>query len=123
MTIDAWIMTGLLVGMFALLVWDQLPTWSVFIGTLTLAITLNLAPLNELLAGFSNLGVITVAALFPIAARMYATGAITIASKVLVGLPDKIRQAQLKILPSTAGASAFLSNKTLKFNLFSYKNI
>jgi hypothetical protein len=44
MTIDAWIMTGLLVGMFALLVWDQLPTWSEFIGTLTLAITLNLAP-------------------------------------------------------------------------------
>jgi hypothetical protein len=106
MTIDAWIMTGLLVGMFALLVWDQLPTWSEFIGTLTLAITLNLAPLNDLLADFSNPGVITM-----------------IASKVLVGLPDKIRQAQLKILPSTAGASAFLSNKTLKFNLFSYKNI
>jgi di/tricarboxylate transporter len=113
MTIEAWIMTGLLVGMFALLVWDQLPTWSVFIGTLTLAITLNLAPLNELLAGFSNPGVITVAALFPIAAGMYATGAITIASKVLVGLPDKIRLAQLKILPSAAGASAFLNNTPL----------
>ncbi len=92
MTTEAWLMTGLLVGMFALLVWDQLPTWLVFIGTLTLAITLGLAPLNDLLAGFSNPGVITVAALFPIAAGMYATGAISIASKVLVGLPEKIRQ-------------------------------
>jgi di/tricarboxylate transporter len=113
MTTEAWLMTGLLVGMFALLVWDQLPTWLVFIGTLTLAITLGLAPLNDLLAGFSNPGVITVAALFPIAAGMYATGAISIASKVLVGLPEKIRQAQIKILPSSAGASAFLNNTPL----------
>lgn len=77
MTTQAWLMAGLLVMMFALLVWDRFPTWLVFIGTLTIAMTLKLTTIDELLRGFSNPGVITVAALFPIAAGMYSTGAIT----------------------------------------------
>ena len=113
MTIEAWLMVALLVAMFALLVWGKLPTWVVFIGTLTIAMTLKLAPLNELLSGFSNPGVVTVAVLFPIAAGMYATGAITIASNLLVGLPHKLREAQLKIFVPVAGASAFLNNTPL----------
>jgi di/tricarboxylate transporter len=113
MNLEAWLMAGILVAMFGLLVWGKLPTWLVFIGTLTVAMTLKLAPLDELLSGFSNPGVITVAALFPIAAGMYATGAITIASNVLVGLPEKLRQAQLKIFAPVAGASAFLNNTPL----------
>ncbi len=113
MNYEAWLMAGILVAMFALLIWGKLPTWLVFIGTLTVAMTLRLAPVNELLSGFSNPGVITVAALFPIAAGMYATGAITIASNLLVGLPEKLRQAQLKIFAPVAGASAFLNNTPL----------
>ena len=113
MNAEAWLMIALLVIMFALLIWGKLPTWLVFIGTLTLAMTLKLAPLDDLLSGFSNPGVITVAALFPIAAGMYATGAITIASAVLVGLPNTLRQAQSKIFVPVAGASAFLNNTPL----------
>lgn len=113
MTTQAWLMAGLLVMMFALLVWDRFPTWLVFIGTLTVAMTLRLTTIDELLRGFSNPGVITVAALFPIAAGMYSTGAITIVFDWLVGLPDKLRQAQSKILPPVAGASAFLNNTPL----------
>jgi Uma2 family endonuclease len=45
-------------------------------GTLTAAMTLQLASSEALLKGFSNTGVMTVAALFPVAADMYATGAI-----------------------------------------------
>ncbi len=113
MNAEAWLMVALLVIMFALLVWGKLPTWLVFIGTLTITMTLKLAPLDDLLSGFSNPGVITVAALFPIAAGMYATGAITIASAVLIGLPKKLRQAQSKIFVPVAGASAFLNNTPL----------
>jgi di/tricarboxylate transporter len=113
MNAEAWLLVFLLIGMFALLIWGKLPTWLVFMGTLTIAMTLKLAPLNELLSGFSNPGVITVAALFPIAAGMYATGAITIASNLLVGLPEKLHQAQLKIFAPVAGASAFLNNTPL----------
>ena len=113
MTTQVWLMVAVLVMMFGLLIWGKLPTWLVFISTLTVAMTLKLAPLEDLLSGFSNPGVITVAALFPIAAGMYSTGAITIASNVLIGLPDKVRQAQMKIFPPVAGASAFLNNTPL----------
>ena len=113
MTTEAWLLVAILVMMFGLLIWGKLPTWFVFILTLTIVMTLKLAPLDDLLSGFSNPGVITVAALFPIAAGMYSTGAITIATNVLIGLPDKLRQAQIKIFPPVAGASAFLNNTPL----------
>jgi di/tricarboxylate transporter len=113
MTTQAWLLVAILVMMFGLLIWGKLPTWLVFILTLTAVMTLKLAPLEDLLSGFSNPGVITVAALFPIAAGMYSTGAITIATNVLIGLPDKLRQAQIRIFPPVAGASAFLNNTPL----------
>jgi di/tricarboxylate transporter len=49
------------VVMFALLVWDRFPSWLVFMGALTAAMTLRLAPPDALLNGFGNTGVITVA--------------------------------------------------------------
>jgi hypothetical protein len=76
MTVQAWLMLAILAGMFALLVSDRYPAWVVFMGTLTAAMTFKLAPPDALLKGFSNSGVVTVAALFPVAAGMYSTGAI-----------------------------------------------
>jgi di/tricarboxylate transporter len=98
MNYEAWLMAGVLVAMFALLIWGNLPTWLVFLSTLTITMTLSLAPVDELLSGFSNPGVITVAALFLIAAGMYATGAITIASNLLVGLPEKLPKLSSRYL-------------------------
>ena len=68
MPLDAWITLGLLLGLFAMLIATGLPPWVIFLGTLTIAITLQLAPQNELLLGFSNSGVLTVGALFIVAA-------------------------------------------------------
>jgi di/tricarboxylate transporter len=113
MSNDAWIMLGILLGMFALLIWNKIPTWLIFMGTLTLSMTLGLAPAQDLLNGFANTGMHTVAALFPVAAGMYATGAITLLSNRFIGLPKTLRAAQSKILPPTAIGSAFLNNTPL----------
>ena len=78
MSLEAWIMLGILIVMFVLLVWDRLPAWIIFMGTLTVTMTLGLAPENKLLAGFSNTAVSTVGVLFVVAAGMYSTGAITL---------------------------------------------
>src|SRR5262245_30252406 len=109
----AWTMLAILITMFGLLIWDRLPIWLVFIGTLTAAITLKLAPTAALLKGFSNTGVITVAALYPVAAGMYATGAISLLSERLIGLPKSIGIAQLKIFAPVSLASAFVYNTPL----------
>lgn len=113
MTTAAWITLALLVAMFVMLVWNKLPIWLVFIGTITVAMTLQLASPASLLKGYSNTGVVTVAALYPVAAGMYATGAISLLSERVIGLPKSIATAQLKIFVPIVAASAFLYNTPL----------
>ncbi len=110
MSANAWVMLGILIVMFVFLVWDRFPAWLVFMGTLTTAMTLRLAPAEALLAGFSNTGVMTVAVLFPVAAGMYATGAISLLSQKLIGRPESLTSAQLRIFPPIALGSAVLNN-------------
>jgi hypothetical protein len=54
MQIQTWLMLGILVVMFALLVWDRFRSWLVFMGALTAAMTLRLAPPDALLNGFGT---------------------------------------------------------------------
>ena len=66
MTLEAWTMLAILIAMFGLLVWNKLPAWIVFVGTLTVTMTLRLASAGELLEGFANTGVATVAGSSPV---------------------------------------------------------
>src|SRR5271166_592430 len=106
MPIQAWITLVLLVMMFAVLAWDKFPAWLVFIATVTAMMTLKLASPQEMVKGFSNIGVLTVAALFPVAAGMYSTGAISLLSHRLIGHPKTGTGANLRILPPVAIGSA-----------------
>lgn len=110
---QAWVTLGILAVMFGLLIWNRLPAWLVFVGTITAAMTLKLASPEALLKGFSNTGVLTVAALLPVAAGMYATGAISLLSQRMIGLPSSVAAAQIRILPPIALGSAFLNNTPL----------
>ncbi len=113
MSWEAWIVLALLAAMFALLIVTKLPAWVIFLGTLTITMTLGLADEQASLAGFSNSGVLTVAVLFMVAAGMYRTGAITIIADRLIGRPANVGQALRRVLPPVAGASAFLNNTPL----------
>ncbi|MFO7713943.1 SLC13 family permease [Desulfosarcina sp.] len=113
MTSDAYLTLALLLVLFIFLIKTKIPAAALFVGTLTVAMTVELAPAHELLKGFSNQGMLTVAALFMVAAGMYATGAITIIMDRLIGRPGSITSAQVKILPPIAFGSAFLNNTPL----------
>ncbi len=113
MGLDAWITLGILIVLFALLIKTKYPAWIIFLGALTAAITLDLGPEADLLKGFSNAGVITVGALFMVAAGMYSTGAITLVADRMIGFPKSLLQAQLRILIPVAAGSAFLNNTPL----------
>jgi Na+/H+ antiporter NhaD/arsenite permease-like protein len=69
--------------------------------------------LGRSLAGFSNPGVLTIGALFMVAAGMYSTGAISLLSEKIIGRPKSVLGAQAKILPPIAIGSAFLNNTPL----------
>ncbi len=113
MSLDAWLTIGILVATFAALIATRLPPATVFLGALTFCVTFDLAPLDRSLAGFSNSGVLTIGALFMVAAGMYSTGAITLLSDKVIGRPKTILGAQMKILPPIAVGSAFLNNTPL----------
>ncbi len=113
MTTAAWITLGLLIATIGFLVWNKLPIWLVFIGAITVAMTLQLASPSDLLKGYSNTGVVTVAVLYPVAAGMYATGAISLLTEWAVGLPKTLGVARVKIFVPVAFASAFLYNTPL----------
>ena len=111
--IDIYLTIAILALTFGLLIFTKLPPAAIFVGALTLTITFDLAPLTDSLKGFNNPGVLTVGALFMIAAGMYSTGAISILSDKLIGRPKTVLKAQLKILPNIAFGSAFLNNTPL----------
>lgn len=75
-----------------------------------LFLRLSLDPLEECPRGFSNSGILTIGALFMVAAGMYTTGAIGMVSEKLIGLPKTLLGCQLKMLPQVALGSAFLND-------------
>ncbi|MBW1981812.1 MAG: SLC13 family permease [Deltaproteobacteria bacterium] len=113
MSFDAYLTIAILAVTFAFLIKTRLPPAAIFLGALTLTITFRLAPLEQSLKGFSNAGMLTIGALFMVAAGMYSTGAITMITEKLIGRPRTLAGAQLKILPPVAVGSAFLNNTPL----------
>ena len=113
MTPEAWLTVAILAATFAALLWTKIPPVTVFLGALTLCITFRLAPLDRSLAGFANSAVLTIGALFIVAAGMYSTGAISLLSEKLIGRPKTMTAAQLKILGPVTFGSAFLNNTPL----------
>ena len=110
MPAQSWLILILLVSIFVLIASDKLPPWVIFVGAITVAMTLQLASPSGLLKGFSNAGVLTVAALFPVATGMYSTGAISLLAQRLFGNPKTETTAHLRILPPVAIGSAFVNN-------------
>jgi di/tricarboxylate transporter len=113
MTINAYLTLAILVATLGLLIKTKLPAVCIFMGALSTAISFKLASTQELLKGFSNQGMLTVAVLYMVAAGMYSTGAIKAIMDKLIVLPKNITSAQMKILPPIAVGSAFLNNTPL----------
>ncbi|MCL5975354.1 MAG: SLC13 family permease, partial [Gammaproteobacteria bacterium] len=64
----------------------------------------------QALAGFSNAGLITVAAMFIVAAGLHASGGVDIFVKSLLGSPKSIRGSYLRMFTPVVFLSAFLNN-------------
>ena len=65
---------------------------------------------NDVLIGFANEGVITIAALFVVAAGLKESGVLLYLSQNLLGVPNSLLAAQQRIIWPTAFISAFMNN-------------
>lgn len=100
-----------LLGMIAALVADKMRPGMVLFSVVVLFLCVGILTPKEMLEGFSNKGMITVALLFLVSEGIRQSGTLGQVIKML--LPQKettVFKAQLRILPSVAFISAFLNN-------------
>lgn len=107
---EGWFTVATILTVLTLLASEKLrPELAVLSGMVALLVAGILTP-EQALAGFSNAGVITVAAMYVVAAGLRETGAIDVAARGWLGGNRSIALAQLRIILPTASLSAFINN-------------
>lgn len=98
-------------GMLTALIMDVMRPGMILLSIVILFLCAGIISPEEMVAGFSNKGMITVALLFLVSEGVRQSGALNVIIKKL--LPQKnttLFKAQLRILPVISGISAFLNN-------------
>ena len=100
-----------LVGMVAALIWDRMRPGMVLLTVAVLFLCFGILTPKEMLEGFSNKGMITVALLFLVSEGIRQSGALgQVIQKLLPQKDTTVFKAQLRMLPPIAFISAFLNN-------------
>ncbi|UTF58741.1 SLC13 family permease [Gilvimarinus sp. DA14] len=101
---------GLAVGALATLIFTRIAAHLVMMGVLVILSVTGVLTTGEAFAGFSNHGVLTVAAMFVVAAGIHGSGGVDLLVTHVLGNPKTVRAAQMRIGLPVAFLSAFLNN-------------
>ena len=111
MTFEIAIVLVALVGMIVALILDRMRPGMVLLTVVVLFFCCGIISTKEMLEGFSNKGMITVAMLFLISEGVRQTGALSsLIRRLLPQNKTTVFRAQMRMLPSIALISAFLNN-------------
>lgn len=94
---QGWFALGLCVVVLLTLTFTRIGPHLVMIAALTILSVTGILTSEEALLGFSNSGLITVAAMFVVAAGMHASGAIDLLVNRILGRPRTVRSALSRI--------------------------
>lgn len=113
MPVDAWFSVTTVAVVVIMLVTTRLAPDVILMSALTgLLVTGVLSPADAL-AGFANPGVITIGALYIVAAALRETGAIRWVAGLLLGQPVSLNGARLRMMLPVAVLSAFMNNTSV----------
>jgi di/tricarboxylate transporter len=110
MTVAGWAVIAIILLCVLLLITTRISADLIFLGGLTVLILGNVVTPKQALVGFSNQGMLTVAALYVVAAGLKETGAIRYVVNAIIGHSRSIRRAQVRIMAPVMVVSAFLNN-------------
>ncbi|MBD3177574.1 MAG: SLC13 family permease [Armatimonadia bacterium] len=113
MSPEALITIGIVAFTVALLIFTRIRPDLLLVAALVLIHLLGILDPAQALSGFSNPGMITVAALFVVAAGLRETGAVQSIAGRLLGQPRSLAHAQARVMLPVAGLSGFLNNTPL----------
>ncbi len=103
----------LVLGVLSFLALSTVAPDLILMAALVLLMLSGILKPDEAFAGFANTGLMTIAALYIVAAGLRETGAIQFITRRLLGQPKSVRGAQFRMLLPTATLSAFLNNTTV----------
>ena len=100
-----------LIGMLVALILDKMRPGIVLLSLVVIFMAAGIITPKQMVAGFSNRGMITVALLFLVSEGIRQSGALsTIVKKLLPEKETTVAKAQLRLLPLVSAISAFLNN-------------
>lgn len=85
----------------------------VMIAALTFLLSCGVLDTGQALAGFANEGLVTVGVLFIVATGLRETGGVAFVAQRLLGRPNRLAVAQLRMMLPTAIMSSFMNNTPL----------
>lgn len=107
---QAWITLAAIAAMVVALVREVARPDLIFLGTLGLLLLTGVLTPQEAFAGFSNPAVLTIAALFVVAAGLQRTEALAFVDRLLFPQRPSTAQAVFRIMVPVSALSAFLNN-------------
>lgn len=108
---QGWFTIALTVGVLATLItFPRITTDLVMMGALLLLSVTGILEPDEALSGFANTGLMTVAAMFVVAAAIRASGGVDLVVERVLGRPTGPRRALVRLMLPVVGLSAFLNN-------------
>lgn len=110
MPIDLIAVTFILVCSLLLLASNRFPADTVLLSALGLLIISGILSPTEALAGLANPGMVTIAVLYIVVSGLRETGAIAWLSSLLLGNPDNLTIAKIRLLLPAATISIFINN-------------
>jgi len=109
-TLDAWITVGVVLSLLGTLVFTRISADVVMAGGLTLLLVLGVLTPAEALSGLTNQGLVTVAVLYVVVAGLRETGGIGWIVQRVLGRPNTLAGAQMRVMAPVTVLSAFLNN-------------
>ncbi len=110
MSFEAWFCVATVAAIIAALASNRVAAETAMIGGLALQILVGTVSLDDALAGFAHPAVLMIGALFVVAAGLTDTGATEMIAQRVLGRPETVTSAQLRLMGPVAALSGFMNN-------------
>ncbi|HCD50849.1 MAG TPA: SLC13 family permease [Balneolaceae bacterium] len=110
MTIEGWVVIGVILWTLIMLITTHYSVDMILLAGLSFLLITGVVSPDAALSGFSNEGMLTVAALYVVAAALRETGAIQYITQIIMGDIKTVRRAQARIMAPVMIMSAFMNN-------------
>ena len=107
---QGWLTIAVTVSVLLVMIFTRVRPHIAMICALTFLLITGVIDSNQAFAGFSNSGLITVAAMFIVAAGLHASGGVDLFVNALLGKPGSVRGAYFRLFAPVIFLSAFLNN-------------